>query len=344
MAQEIDFEDSFNRSVSAQPQFASSLAYNIAGNQTVIMTAGPTTKNGTLAVAQDAPWHIGSISKSFTATLIMRLVERGVLTLDAPIETYLAKYREEMHVDWQTVTLRQLLSHTAGLRANAPVAALRQTQTDDPHQDRYRVLSQMWRAPGKSPSGRFAYSNIGYVLAGFIAEEITGKTWEEMILAEIAGPLGLETLGFGAPQELDAARGHRSLLGFKRAVAPNSPSADNPRWMGPAGTLHLSMADLITWGQVHLRACKGLTPDFLSQTSCQTMQTAGAGDYGLGWVIDVSDSSEPVIWHNGSNTMWYAVLVLLPDENTAIAAVTNVYAPRRIEALVREFRTALQQN
>lgn len=341
IAQEMSYSKLFNDMALERPRFAISASYILGAGEPVVMTAGPTVKGGSVKTANDARWHIGSISKSFTSTLVMRLVERGELALDEPIERYLPAYRDSMHPDWKAPSLRHLLSHTAGLPANASRAIIHRTYNSHPREGRRAVLSAMWGKPPGGELGSFAYSNIGYVLAGLIIEEVTGTSWEEAILSEIAEPLSLSSLGFGAPQDIDEPRGHQSILGYKRPVSPEDVFSDNPKWMGPAGTIHLSMADLSKWGQVHISACSGRLSNFLTQESCRVMQSPISTDYGLGWVIQEAGTSETIVWHNGSNTMWYALLYLIPNKDIAVAVATNVYTPKRLDRLARELSVAL---
>ncbi|WP_263843827.1 serine hydrolase domain-containing protein [Roseobacter sinensis] len=331
----------FQEAARAQPQYALGVSYALGRDDPTVMTSGPTVRRGSDPVADTAPWHIGSISKSFTATMVMRLVERGELQLDTPVGQYLASDAGGMHPDWSGVTLRQLLSHTAGLPANAPRKIIRDTYTLPPEVGRHRVLSTMWGAPLAGTSGEYVYSNLGYVLAGHVLETVTGEPWETLVQSEIGQPLGLSSLGFGAPTQADAARGHKSLLGLRRPVEPDGPASDNPAWMGPAGTLHLSLADLVAWGQLHLEACAGERADYLSVTSCQAMQTPVSSEYGLGWVVQRSGAGQPMIWHNGSNTMWYAILILSPEDELVVAVATNVYTADRIDALARRLVSVL---
>ena len=340
-AQDMSPSDLFHAAAQANSSYALGASYAFGQDPPVTMTAGPTTKRGSVAVADTARWHIGSISKSFTSTLVMRLVERGELDLDAPVEQYLAAYNDSMHSDWKAISLRQLLSHTAGLPASASRRITNETYEHEPYEGRRAVLSAMWSSPLNGETGNFLYSNIGYVLAGLIVEEVLGVAWEEAILSEVSVPLGLFSLGFGAPRQSDAANGHQSILGFRRTVSPENPASDNPRWMGPAGTIHLSMADLVRWGQMHLAACGGHIQDYLTQASCLTMQTPIASDYGLGWVIQNPDTSGPSVWHNGSNMMWYAMLLIAPEHELVVAVATNVYTHEPIDRLTLELTTAL---
>lgn len=327
-------EAAFKTAAQAQPQFALGVSYAIGSAEPVVFTSGPTRKGGSTAVAPDAPWHIGSVSKSFTSTLVMRFVERGLLDLDAPISEYLSAYQAQMHDDWKSCTLRQLLSHTSGLAANPPKALTRKTCMADSEIGRRTVLAAVWGHPKAAQAGQFLYSNLGYMLAGFVCEVAAQSSWEHLILKELAAPLGLQSLGFGAPAQKGAAFGHKSILGFKRPVDPSRPDSDNPQWMGPAGTIHMTLSDLVKWGQFHLQASRGDQTGLLSTQSCHIMQTPMAEAYGLGWVIETTDTQGQSIWHNGSNTMWYTVLRLFPERQIAIAISTNVFAPHRIDAVL----------
>lgn len=317
------------------PNFAFGLGYAKGATPPIIQVTGMTEKGGTIRVPSDARWHIGSISKSFTSALILRLVERGKLDLDAPISVYLSAYEVDLHPQWRAVTLRQLLSHTSGAQANASNSELAASMEYDSYVGRRTIMANIWNKPLAGTPGEFEYSNIGYTVAGMVAEEVMDATWEDLIRSEIAGPLGLTSLGFGAPKGDTDPRGHVSMFGYSRAVDPNSTDADNPAWMGPSGIIHLSLADLVKWGQTHLRACQGGLPEFLSQQSCMTLREPIGEDYGLGWVIDSEAPNGPTIWHNGSNLRWYAMLYLDPSRNTSVAVVTNSPHGEPVEALAK---------
>ena len=341
---QTDFGVLFRSAAAKEPRFALAAGYARGDDAPTLLASGRLHIGSARDVHTDAPWHIGSITKSFTATLMLMLVERGRLELDTPIGAYLADSEPDMHADWRSRTLRQLLSHTAGLPSNATLLQMLKSETDDPSHDRLAILRPLWNKRAPAATGRFAYSNIGYALAGHIAEQVTGKRWETLIRSEIAEPLGLASLDFGPPRGGDAPWGHRSVLGFKRPVDPNGRKrADNPAWMGPAGRLHLTLGDLIIWGQAHLQARRGEAPKgFLGAASCRTMQTEVAESYGLGWVVQLREGSDqPLIWHNGSNTMWYAILVLAPGPDVALAVAVNANQPARIDALARQMMTAL---
>ncbi|MEM9600563.1 MAG: serine hydrolase, partial [Pseudomonadota bacterium] len=163
-------------------------------------------------------------------------------------------------------------------------------------------------------------------------------------------PLGLDTLGFGAPTNEDTTEvpwGHRKLGPVKIAADP-AEGADNPPWMAAAGTMHMTLDDLLTYGQAHLDS--GTMPDaILTPETFTRLHTPRLNDYAYGWVIqsrDLGGGEEQIIWHNGSNTMWYALLVLLPERNAAITLVTNDgsqlnQTQRRFDAFAMEIAEAI---
>ena len=339
-------DDAFRDGFSALPpdKKRSALAAAVAhdGGQPLVLVSGNRHKNSKEPVGLEAPWHIGSITKPFTATLVMRLVDQGVLTLDTPLGTLLASHSGDMHPEWRAVTMRQALSHTAGLPANVPFLDLFKADGEDAVADRLARLQPLWRKPLAGRPGAYAYSNIGYVLAGAVVDAATGRSWEDLIEAEIAGPLALTSLGFGPPNHPQGAWGHRSMFGFLTADDPANGGVDNPPWMAPAGGLHMNLADLAGWGQAHLAACRSGRPDLLSDTSCQAMRTPVAADYGLGWSITpVPDHDVTLIWHNGSNSLWYAILGMVPEKDLVVAVALNRFDQKRGDAALRSLLLAV---
>ncbi|MEJ6394251.1 serine hydrolase domain-containing protein [Gymnodinialimonas sp. 2305UL16-5] len=339
---EAAFDALFDDYAARDPRFAMTAAFAIGDQAPITRVSGPQHTRSDVMVGADVLWHIGSITKSFTATIIMRLSERGLLDIDAPIAGYLPQYADSMHEDWQAVTLRQLLSHTSGIVANPSRFSGFRRSTPDGMAGRLEVLERLWSAPIEPNEGAFAYSNVGYALAGLVAEQVTGHSWNRLIQDEIAAPFGLESLGVGPPTGDNVPWGHRSILGLRFPVDPTDPRADNPDWMGPAGRLHASISDVIRWGQLHLRACAGQRPDFLSAESCGTMWAPREADYGLGWGIQRSDEFDAtLIWHNGSNTKWYAVLGMVPERDLVVAVALNTFDTETAEGLFHDLVLAL---
>lgn len=317
------FEDHFNEIASENKNFAIAVGYAVGNDTPVSFVTGNRYRDGG-PVGENAPWHIGSISKSFTAVVILQLVDEGKLDLDTPIGTYISDIAPDMHSDWKSITLRQLLGHKAGLPANVSIWQLMKDSTPNPAKDRIERLQTLWTKPLGENRKNFEYSNVGYVLAGIIAEHITDTSWEQLLCTKVFEPLHLKSAGFGPPTDPEAAWGHKRILGFNKAADPSAPGSDNPSWMAPAGGLHLNMDDLLRWGQTLLTACKSKRPDFLSAEHCQMMRTPDENDYGLGLIIQpLEDHDATFIWHNGSNTMWYAIVGMVPEHDLVIGFATN---------------------
>lgn len=292
------------------------------GDETpVMLSKGYCYRDGP-AVADDACWHIGSVAKTMTAGLVMRLG----LDLDTPLQSWLPDLAREMHPDWHRISLRALLSHQAGVAPNATSEQMWADATTVPQMRRRAVLAEHWCQPLSSKPGRYRYSNLGYTLAGHIAETLHQTAFETLIQTQIAEPLGLTTLGVGAPNREGDPWGHSGFFRPK-AVSPDHPHADNPRWMAPAGIFHISLRDLLKWGQANMQACHGRRDAFLTQAHYQAMHVTKPGVYGLGWEaakFKRGDGTTAIVQgHSGSNTMWVTQLYFDPDAELVLALSMN---------------------
>ncbi len=270
-------------------------------------------------------WHIGSCTKSMTATLIARLAEAEVLSLDSTLDVLFPEYAEEMAEDWRHVKLTHLLQHRAGIEPNPmQMWAELAEHPDGVAGARAMLVRETLLAPPDLPPGEFVYSNWGYAIAGAAAERATGSSWEDLIREHVFAPLGMKSAGFGPPgteEELDEPRGH--------AMGKLPVYGDNPAWMGPAGTVHASLAD---WGRYiafHLAGARGEDTELLSKESFARMHTAPEGSpYAFGWLREERDWAKgDVLWHNGSNTMWYTLVFIAPERNIALLAACNQADP-----------------
>ena len=275
-------------------------------------------------------WHLGSITKPITATLIARLVEQYKLSWSTTISEVF-KNEKDIHPKWKAVTVTQLLSHTSGAKANFPMSV----QFKRPKEGKERVqarrevvLNFLAKEPDYQAGEKFQYSNAGYTIAGAMVEQLTNTSWESIMRKEVFSPLNITSGGFGPPKDgkgkYEQPRGHRkSFFSFMGPKAVDTKT-DNSPIIGPAGIVHMNLKDLVAFGNVHISGRKGLN-QFLSKKSFLKLQSPILDDYGLGWVVDTKrDWAEgTVIWHNGSNTMWYALLVLQPESDLVIAVTSN---------------------
>lgn len=281
-------------------------------------------------VTVDDQWHLGSDTKAMTATLIGIYVDRGVLHWDDTIDKLFTK--DKIDAGYAKVTLDQLLGHRGGAPSQPPDAlwsALWAAGKTDPAAARAAFVSGILAGPPAQPVGTYAYSNAGYMIAGAALERATGKPWEELIVADLFTPLGMTSCGFGAPgtgTSLDQPWGHQTHgSGATLTVvpmAPNDPGADNPPGLGPAGTVHCSLAD---WGKF-LVMHAGATSPLLTAATFAHLHTPlpGAGQpYGFGWLIVTANPGDVRYYHEGDNTMWRAIAIVVPILDEAIAVAAN---------------------
>ncbi len=249
-------------------------------------------------IGREDQWHVGSMTKSMTATLAARLVEAGAISWDDRLGARLGRSAAMAASPYADVTLLQLLSHRSGLPANLPMGqfAAYRLRSDALIDQRRDFVSQGCALPPASaPGSAFLYSNIGYVAAALMLETATGKAWERLIAEQIFAPLRIGSAGFGAPPRI---WGHRATgKGAPVPVAP-SPFADNPAVMAPAGGVHINARDMLTYLAAHAQR-----PALLAPASWDRLHRPPAGgSYALGWVVGPSGR----LTHNGSNTLWYA--------------------------------------
>lgn len=297
----------------------------IDGERLLIAAAVGVRKAGALEpITVNDKVHLGSNTKSMTSTRIALLVEEGKLSWQSTIGEVFANLKSDLHADCQAITLQQLLTHRSGLPANAPYGSV---GTGSIVEQRETLLKNVLSKPPVHPPGsKFLYSNVGYIVAGHMAEQVTGKSWEELMTAGLFEPLKMSSVGFGPPgtkDEIDQPWGHSSLFGV-----PVPQQLDNPPVLGPAGRVHCSLEDWSKFIAMHLQAARG-TAKFLKPETFQKLQTPASGeDYAMGWIVTERPwAGGQVLAHNGSNTMWFAFVWIAPKKNVAYLAAVNQGMP-----------------
>ncbi|WP_225207302.1 serine hydrolase domain-containing protein [Novosphingobium huizhouense] len=283
-------------------------------------------------VTLDDRWHIGSDTKAMTATMIARLVERGLLGFDETMGEAFPDWAATMAPELRKVTIAQLLSHTAGLlpvtedKDLDAVLAIAGTGADLRAQ-RARVARAYLSRPPASAVGAFAYSNLGYVIAGAIAEARTGKSWEELVATEVFEPLGMMHSGFGnpaLPHAHDQPWGHEEVPGGKLvALDPATPGSDNPGLIGPAGLVSLPLHDWLLFAQDQLDGVHG-RGKLLKPATYARLHSAVVPPYSLGWGVKTGADGKPeLLTHSGSNGHWLADIRIMPRRNAITLLVIN---------------------
>lgn len=276
-------------------------------------------------------WHIGSCTKAFTATMIARLVEQRVMRFEDTLAESLPQLAKGMNPAYRGITVTQLLSHTAGLPpvtedAEVPDFMAAIQSATGVHEQRMAIARAYLSHPPASTVGEFKYSNLGYIIAGVIAENRTGKTWEELVREQVFVPLGITEAGFGPPGRAGAVEqpfGHRGEAGHRVALDPGDEESDNPPALGPAGTMNITLRDWLRFAQDQMEGAQG-RGRLLKPETYRRLQTPVVGYYALGWGAKLDAEGRPlVLTHNGSNGYWYAHIRIMPPENVILLIATN---------------------
>jgi CubicO group peptidase (beta-lactamase class C family) len=281
----------------------------------------------TIPVQPDDLFHIGSNTKSMTATLIAMLVEAGYLSWQTTIADVFSDLT--IQPDYNEVTVLQLLSHRSGITDLDSFHQRAWTLTGPLPDQRYTMAGMvLGQRPQIPPGSQYRYSNWGYIMAGTIAEQVTGEAWEDLITEWLFAPLGMDRAGFGAPGTpgmVDQPWGHSGTN-----CQPVSPGrfADNPPVYGPAGTVHCSLSDYFLYGQLHVSGGRGQTGLLLTPESFQTLHRDWYNQgYALGWgLADRTWAGGRALSHAGSNTYWYHLVWLAPARDAVLVAATNCSA------------------
>jgi len=261
-----------------------------------------------------------------TATLLARQVEAGKLQWTTTVAEALPDLAEKMHADARTITVQHLLGHRAGLPGGPPPDLWsRLWKWEGSMRDaRTTIATEMLAVPPADAVGKsFVYSNAGYMIAGAILERLGDASWEELIQRDLFAPLGITSGGFGAPGDENGTSqpwGHRPGKDGPQAIF-----GDNPKALGPAGTVHMTLRDWAKFALLHL-GVPASDGKLLVKTG--TLQDLHAlplgGEYGLGWGVTKRPwAPGPIITHNGSNTMWFCVAWLAPEAKFGVLVTCN---------------------
>jgi CubicO group peptidase (beta-lactamase class C family) len=303
-------------------------------------------------------FHIGSCTKAFTALLAGMLVDQGRLRWDSTIGESFPELAQGMDGGFAGVTLDQLLSHTGGLPTDTDdmirLYFAAATQDGLNLDEMRRWLIGEWRArPLAAPPGtRFAYANLGYVIAGAMIEKAAGSTWEELVTTRVFDPLNLASAGIGPQAQLgrvDAPLGHDTQPDGTLQPMLGGPNGDAPLVISPAGTAHLSILDFASWAGWHAGAGRRgpalVRPETLARLHAKVIEMppqpgappgtpGGGGAYGRGWgFLGLPYARGEVITHTGSNGMNLAMVMLQPERDFALVAATNRAGQPADEAL-----------
>lgn len=284
-------------------------------------------KNGTMLYAQaygdsdtatgataqtSTIFEIGSITKQFTAALIMKLQEQGALHVDDSIQTYLPEYKFP-----SGITLRMLMNHTSGLANYTGFTQYPSWQMNGVSEQ--TILTTVSQMPLLFPPGtQWSYSNSNYFALGAIIEKLTGQSYADNLTQQIFQPLGLANTYFSLPPPTQSAIGY-TVNGTGGITA--APVCDRSTAFA-AGALSSNVSDLVAWDNALISGKVVSLASFQAMTTPVSSSIPGGGSYGFGLVLGTFDN-HPTIAHDGAINGFTADNNVFLDSGLAVVVLTN---------------------
>lgn len=278
---------------------------------------------GKKSVTPRTLFHMASVTKTFVATAIMQLAEQGRLDPDDPVVKHLPYFRLA-DARYRAITIRQLLTHTAGL-SDVEDYAWDKPEYDARALERYvRSLAplELISAPGE----KFAYSNIGFEILGDVVAKVSGESFEAYVSRHILEPLRMTS------STLLVRKANRDLLASPHVIEDGrvvvSPVFPYNRAHAPSSTLYANVEDLSRWARAYLRGGEldgkrillPATRDLLLTPQAPAM---GESRVALSWFV-TERHGRCVVTHSGADTGFQSYLALVPDSGIAIVAMANL--------------------
>lgn len=293
-------------------------------------------------VTEDTPFELASMTKAFTAVLMMQLAEEGKVDLDAPVRRYLPSFDVGTpdQAAWASaITLRNLLQHVGGLDTSVDnPTSTAEGNGDDAIARRLRILAGV---PLIAPPGEhYLYGNINYEVLGAVIEAVTGRRFEEVVHDRIYAPLGMQHSHVLAEEAFadGASEGFYRWFGLRTAPF----RTPYPRATSPSGVSFSSAADMARWALFQLGHPPGgatlLRPESVAELHAKGPQIDDRHWYGLGWVIrplwealDATPAEGPItepvpdlVEHGGSWETAHTYIGLVPERGWGVVLLTNI--------------------
>lgn len=292
----------------------------VAKDGDILYSDGVGLRNKTekLPVTEETIFTTGSLTKQFTATAILKLQEEDKLSVNDSIY----KFFENVPKDKQNITIHQLLTHTSGLVGNLGYGV------DFVPISKEKFLSETYNSPlDFDPGKQFSYSNVGYSILAMIIEKVTQTDYETYLQENLFQKAGMKHTGYLSPKwdATQIAHGYKCGEDWGTHLIKWKADSNQISWhlKGNGGILS-NPSDLYNW-YIALKENKIISKKSFEQLTFPHIKENESGDshYAYGWTILNSDRNTKIIAHNGSNGVFYADFIQLPEENTVIIYMTN---------------------
>jgi len=271
------------------------------------------------AVTPQTPFHLASLTKSFTALAVMQLVEAGKIDLDAPVQKYLPWFELADKEASAKITVRNLLNQTSGISSKDGDRFWTSQQGLEEH---VRGLNKIQLT--QPVGGTYQYSNLNFNIAGVIVEKVSGQSYADYVTEHIFAPLAMRHSYASRPPALadGLAAGHHYMFGhaFEREYGVPPPGV-------PGGGLIASVEDMTHYAIAQLSDGRYgdtsiLSAQGIAELHTPAISTGGDQHYAMGWVVDTADGT-PVIQHTGDIGTFHSVAVLMPDRGSGFILLAN---------------------
>ena len=254
-------------------------------------------------------FRLGSITKQFTAMLVLQLEQQGKLKVHDPI----AKYMPDAPPAWQKITFHHLLTHSAGLPnfTSFPDYLRTMNEPSPPAETLQRFRDKELEF---EPGARFNYSNSGYVLLGYLLEKITGKSYEQVLREQILTPLGMEDTGYDMPAPVLKNRASGYRLGPKGYMNAAFIDMTIPH---AAGAMYSTVEDLLKWDQALY------TEQLLPKAALDRMFEPFKDNYAYGWVVG-DHKGRTRMAHGGGINGFATFIARYPNERLTVITLANL--------------------
>lgn len=279
-------------------------------------------------VAQENTQHlfeIGSITKTFTATLLMQKVQEGTITLDSPIHTYLNINMKTSTFQGHYISFRHLVTHTSGLSNSAPqylwpFLKAKMIWPQNPykyikakHYDNYLKKFELTYVPGRT----WSYNNSAFALLGHTIASLSNQTWESLVQEKILSPFDMTHTYIDVPEQKKGAliTGH-SAKGKKASLWDMD-------FINPAGVLKSNVNDMLKWIKINVSST---APGFIQATHASAdidIPSGSRNTMGIGWIHKTMDNGDTYLWHSGGTGGYHAFIAFTKAHQNGIVILTN---------------------
>jgi CubicO group peptidase (beta-lactamase class C family) len=284
-----------------------------------IESAGVRKIGSSESITNEDQFHLGSCGKAMTSALMAILIAENKIQYETTFIEVFPELKGSIHPDYELITLHQLLTHRAGIESNPP-DNLAEHDNPDIRERRYLYMKDILKEPSSINIGDFHYSNLGYIIAGIMAERVTGKSWEALMENSIFEPLEMKSAGFGPPGTtglVDQPWGHHNVDNVWQPT-----QTGNPEEAGPAGTVHCSVEDWVRFLTLFLKRDDTV---ILERQQIEKL-IEPVGDYACGWLVEQRDwTNGNALFHNGSNGKWFVAVWVAPEINRTFIVGTNSF-------------------